>query len=93
MELASLETSLKQFNDNAKNLARSVEKGKLEMVDCSEKISGLNEEIKEGVREWARGVTERSGKMVEELLEHQKEHLTVVCFFGHFGVCTSDDNN
>lgn len=38
----------------------------------------MSDEVQASVRQWAATVGERSGKMVEDLLEHQQGHLSMV---------------
>ncbi|WWD19337.1 hypothetical protein CI109_103796 [Kwoniella shandongensis] len=77
-DLAALEKSFTAFNDLAKRMAASNEKGQREAAETSKTLLAVKEEVQSSVREWAKGVSERSQKMVEDLLEHQQEHLTMV---------------
>ncbi|KAK8854531.1 hypothetical protein IAR55_003270 [Kwoniella newhampshirensis] len=77
-DLAALDKSFSVFNDLAKRMTASNEKGQREASETSKTLLAVKEEVQTSVREWAKGVSDRSQKMVEDLLEHQQEHLTMV---------------
>ncbi|WRT68693.1 uncharacterized protein IL334_005673 [Kwoniella shivajii] len=77
-DLQSLEKSFSAFSDLAKRLSASNEKGQKEASESSKAILALKAEVQSSVQEWAEGVSERSRSMVDELLEHQQEHLDTV---------------
>ncbi|OCF35784.1 kinesin family member 11 [Kwoniella heveanensis BCC8398] len=74
----ALDKSFSIFNDLAKRLSASNEKGQKEAAEASKAILAVKEEVQASVRQWASGVSERSEKMVGDLLEHQQEHLDTV---------------
>ncbi|WVW85300.1 hypothetical protein I302_107338 [Kwoniella bestiolae CBS 10118] len=77
-DLQDLDKSFSVFNDLAKKLSASNEKGLKETSESSKAILAIREEVQSNVREWAKGVSERSKGMVGDLLVHQQEHLNTV---------------
>ncbi len=62
----------------AKHLSRSVEHGQVDDSKASASLLEVKDEVQASVRDWARGVSNKSTRMVEDLLEHQQEHLSMV---------------
>ncbi|WWC93278.1 hypothetical protein V866_000111 [Kwoniella sp. B9012] len=77
-DLKNLDKSFSAFNDLAKKLSASNEKGQKESSESSKAILAISEEVQSSVRDWAKGVSGRSKGMVDDLLEHQQEHLNTV---------------
>ncbi|WVQ80021.1 hypothetical protein IAT38_002122 [Cryptococcus sp. DSM 104549] len=77
-DLAALDKSFATFNDLAKKLSASNDKGQREASDTSKALLAVKDEIQAFVREWAQGVSEKSRAMVEDVLEHQQLHLSTV---------------
>ncbi len=76
--MAALDASFSSFNKMTKHLAKSVERGHVDTSQASTTLLAIKDEVQASVRDWAQGVSERTTKMVEELLEHQQEHLSMV---------------
>ncbi|WVR09342.1 hypothetical protein IAU60_006408 [Kwoniella sp. DSM 27419] len=74
----ALDRSFSAFNDLAKRLSASNEKGQREAAESSKAILAVKEAVQSSVQDWAKGVSERSERMVGESLEHQQEHLDTV---------------
>ncbi|WWC63609.1 uncharacterized protein I303_106214 [Kwoniella dejecticola CBS 10117] len=78
VDLQSLDKSFSIFNDLAKKLAASTEKGQKETAEASKAILAVQAEVQSNVRDWAQQISERSKNMIDEVLEYQEEHLTTV---------------
>ena len=76
--MANLETSFSAFNKMAKHLSKSIDHGHVGSSQASVSMLAVKDEVQASVRDWARGVSEKSTRMVEDLLEHQQEHLSMV---------------
>ena len=76
--MASLEASFTAFNAMAKHFAKSIEHGQSSALQASASLLAMKDEVQVSVRDWASGVSEKSTRMVEDLLEHQQEHLSMV---------------
>ncbi|KAK4687098.1 kinesin family member 11, partial [Tremellales sp. Uapishka_1] len=77
-DMAALESTMSSIDQLARTLSQSISLTKEESCLASSAILAVKGEVQTSVREWARGVSERSTSMVDELLEHQQEHLTMV---------------
>lgn len=77
-DTAALDSSFSAFNDMAKHLSKSIKHGQADASQASASLLAVKDEVQAFVRDWARGVSEKSTRMVEDLLEHQQEHLTMV---------------
>jgi hypothetical protein len=77
-DIAALDASFASFSELTKSLGRSIEQGKADAATTNESIRKVSDEVQASVRQWAATVGERSGKMVEDLLEHQQGHLSMV---------------
>ncbi|CAD6590162.1 MAG: kinesin motor protein cin8, partial [Tremellales sp. Tagirdzhanova-0007] len=77
-DMANLEASFTAFNTMAKHFAKSIERGQSSASQASASLLAMKNEVQVSVREWASGVSEKSTRMVEDLLEHQQEHLSMV---------------
>ncbi|WWC90417.1 uncharacterized protein L201_005352 [Kwoniella dendrophila CBS 6074] len=78
MDIQNLDKSFSAFTELAKKLSASNDKGQKEALESSKAILAVKEEVQGSVRDWAKGVSERSKGMVDDLLEHQQEHLNTV---------------
>jgi len=77
-DMANLETSFSAFNKMTNHLAKSIDHGQVDASQASASLLAVKDEVQASVREWARGVSDKSTRMVEDLLEHQQEHLSMV---------------
>ena len=85
-DMANLEASFTAFNTMAKHFAKSIERGQSSASQASASLLAMKNEVQVSVREWASGVSEKSTRMVEDLLEHQQEHLSMVSLVQRFGL-------
>jgi hypothetical protein len=77
-DLAALDTSFAAITDLATQLSKQHKKGQHEAGETSTALLKVKDEVQSSVRDWAKGVSEKSTRMVGELLEHQQEHLSIV---------------
>ncbi|ORY21377.1 putative microtubule motor [Naematelia encephala] len=78
LEISSLEESFTSFDRLAQHLSNSIEQGSLDAASASSALVSVKDAIQVSVSEWAQGVSQKSTRMVDELLEHQSEHLSMV---------------
>lgn len=77
-ELADLDTAFALLNETINDLASSVDQGKLEASEISSGLLDIKNNVQASVRQWAQQMSDKSCAMVEGLLEHQKEHMSIV---------------
>jgi kinesin family protein 11 len=82
--MLALETSFSAITELAGQLSKQHKKGLHEASETSAALLKVKDEVQTSVREWAKGVSEKSTRMVGELLEHQQEHLSMVSCFDCF---------
>lgn len=80
-DVAELEKSLAVYQKTAEGLIQSIEAGRMEAAEAGETLLRVRDEVKGSVRQWARGVSDKSTEMVQGLLAHQEEHLSMVSLF------------
>ena len=76
--MASLEAAFASFTDLATKLDDSVRSGQADVEEASSSILKVKEDVQTSVQQWATKLSKRSSKMVQELLDNQKEHLSMV---------------
>ena len=76
--MAALEASFEAFNQLSQSLAESIESGKVDAGETSKTLFCVKHKVQKSVRVWAQSVSDRSTRMVDELLDHQQEHLKTV---------------
>ena len=77
-DMAALDSSFSAFNGMAQSLSQCIELGQIDASQASASLLAVKDEVQHSVRDWARGLSEKSTRMVGELLEHQQEHLSMV---------------
>lgn len=76
--MAELDKSLGVLDGLASALAASIEEDKARSVDASASILAVKDQVQSSVVVWAQAMEARSTKMVDELVEHQRSHLSTV---------------
>jgi kinesin family protein 11 len=77
-DMAILDASFSAITDLASQLSKQHKKGQHEAAETSAALLKVKEEVQTSVRTWAAGVSEKSTKMVSELLQSQQKQLSVV---------------
>lgn len=79
--MAKLESSFVAFNTFAEDLAKSIQAGQVESTQIANELLNVKGRMKSSMQDWAKMIGERSSNMVDDLLSHQQEHLSMVCTF------------
>lgn len=77
--MAKLESSFAAFNTFAEDLAKSIQAGQVESTQIANELLNVKGQIQSSMQDWAKMIGERSANMVDDLLSHQQEHLSMVC--------------
>lgn len=77
-DIASIDRALATFGTSAETLATSLQRGNVDASEASQSLLEAKNSVQRSVREWARGVSDKSTKMVDDVLEHQQNHLSMV---------------
>lgn len=79
--MAKLESSFVAFNTFAEDLAKSIQAGQVESTQIANELLNVKGRMKSSMQDWAKMIGERSSNMLDDLLSHQQEHLSMVCTF------------
>lgn len=77
-DMEALDESLEVFRQTTEGLVQSIDAGQGEAAEAGTTLLKVKDEVQASVQQWARGVSEKSAEMVEGLLAHQDEHLSMV---------------
>ncbi|CAK9781322.1 kinesin-domain-containing protein [Cutaneotrichosporon oleaginosum] len=76
--MASLDASLGALNALAATFTHSVAEDKTAFAEAGAAILAVRDEVQGAAKGWARAMDSRSSRMVEELVAHQRAHLSTV---------------
>jgi kinesin family protein 11 len=77
-DVASIDSALATFGSSAESLSTSIERGNVDASEASKSLLEAKNSVQQSVRHWARGVSDKSTKMVDDVLAHQQNHLAMV---------------
>jgi kinesin family protein 11 len=77
-DIASIDQALATFGTSAECLTTSIQRGNVDASEASRSLLEAKNSVQQSVRDWAQGVSDKSTKMVDDVLEHQQNHLTMV---------------
>jgi kinesin family protein 11 len=77
-DIASIDNALATFSATSESLSTSIQRGNIDASEASRSSLDAKNSVQQSVRDWARGVSDKSTKMVDDVLEHQQNHLAMV---------------
>jgi kinesin family protein 11 len=77
-DIASIDNALATFGNSAESLTTSIQQGNVDASEASQALLVAKNSVQQSVQAWAQGVSDKSTKMVDDVLEHQQNHLSVV---------------
>lgn len=77
-DLASIDAALLAFGSSAETLSSSIQRGEVDASEAGRSLLEAKNSVQQSVRSWAQGVSDKSTKMVDDVLDHQQNHLSMV---------------
>lgn len=76
--MAAIDSALSTFGTSAESLSTSIQRGETDAAEAGRALLAAKNSVQQIVRDWSRNVSDRSTAMVDDVLEHQQSHLSVV---------------
>lgn len=77
-DISSIDVALATFGTSAESLSTSIQRANVDASKAGQSLLEAKDSVQQSVREWAQGVSDKSTKMVDDVLEHQQNHLAMV---------------
>lgn len=77
-DMAAIDAALLTFGNSAESLSTSIQRGEVDAAEAGRSLLAAKNSVQRSVREWAQAVSDRSTKVVDDVLEHQQGHLSTV---------------
>lgn len=77
-DCSSIDNALATFSTSAETLSTSIQRGNVDASEASRSLLEAKNSVQQSVQDWASGVSAKSTKMVDDVIEHQQNHLSMV---------------